>query len=171
MQRQRWRGSRTRGPSCACSGWRATRACSRSARTARWASGRGSCVPFFLPPLGLVHSTDVVVRRVGEGSMALVTDPECGGGQGGRTTASGTGRADDERRADRGGAAGRGGEALAVVQGCAHPLDFGRAGIDTDVCGEGSWREQRAIHRQKVTAVRFIRGGEALLGGTGDGVV
>lgn len=35
----------------------------------------------------------------------------------------------------------------------------------------GTWVPQRSILRQNVTAIRFIEGGEALVGGTRDGVV
>src|SRR5260370_2368350 len=35
----------------------------------------------------------------------------------------------------------------------------------------GSWQSQRAIDRQNVTAIEFIDGGTALLGGTKDGVL
>jgi hypothetical protein len=36
---------------------------------------------------------------------------------------------------------------------------------------EGTWQPQRSILRQNVTAIRFIEDGEALLGGTRDGVL
>ena len=35
----------------------------------------------------------------------------------------------------------------------------------------GSWQSQRPIDRQNVTAIKFIDGGTALLGGTKDGVL
>jgi hypothetical protein len=35
----------------------------------------------------------------------------------------------------------------------------------------GSWQSQRPIDRQNVTAIEFIDGGAALLGGTKDGVL
>jgi hypothetical protein len=37
--------------------------------------------------------------------------------------------------------------------------------------GLGSWQSQRPIDRQNVTAIQFIDGGTALLGGTKDGVL
>jgi hypothetical protein len=37
--------------------------------------------------------------------------------------------------------------------------------------GLGSWQSQRPIDRQNVTAIKFIDGGTALLGGTKDGVL
>lgn len=35
----------------------------------------------------------------------------------------------------------------------------------------GSWQSQRPIDRQNVTAIEFIDGGAALVGGTKDGVL
>ena len=42
--------------------------------------------------------------------------------------------------------------------------------MEVDV-GLGSWQSQRPIDRQNVTAIKFIDGGMALLGGTKDGVL
>lgn len=35
----------------------------------------------------------------------------------------------------------------------------------------GAWNEQRAILRQNVTMIKFVEGGQALLGATTDGVL
>jgi hypothetical protein len=35
----------------------------------------------------------------------------------------------------------------------------------------GTWQQQRSILRQNVTSIKFVEDGEALLGGTRDGVL
>lgn len=37
--------------------------------------------------------------------------------------------------------------------------------------GIGTWQSQRSILRQNVTAIKFVEDGDALLGGTKDGVL
>ena len=43
--------------------------------------------------------------------------------------------------------------------------------IRLTLCDEGSWRPQRTIVRQNVTAIHFVEEGNALIGGTTDGVL
>lgn len=37
--------------------------------------------------------------------------------------------------------------------------------------GTGTWQPQRSILRQNVTSIQFVEDGEALIGGTSDGVL
>ncbi|KAJ7460890.1 WD40-repeat-containing domain protein [Mycena galericulata] len=48
---------------------------------------------------------------------------------------------------------------------------FPRTGVKVWVWCKGSWLAQRSIMRTNVTALKFIDGGDALLGGTRDGAV
>ncbi len=41
----------------------------------------------------------------------------------------------------------------------------------SDTRNAGTWLPQRAILRQNVTALKFIEDGEAMIGGTTDGVL
>jgi len=50
-------------------------------------------------------------------------------------------------------------------------IAFPRAGVKIWLFIKGTWLPQRAIIRQNVTALRFIQDGEALIGGTSDGVL
>ena len=38
-------------------------------------------------------------------------------------------------------------------------------------CVAGTWQPQRSILRQNVTSIKFVQDGEALIGGTSDGVL
>jgi WD40 repeat protein len=48
---------------------------------------------------------------------------------------------------------------------------FPKFGVYIWTMKQGSWQPQRPIDRQNVTAIEFIDGGAALLGGTKDGVL
>ncbi|KDQ59674.1 hypothetical protein JAAARDRAFT_175136 [Jaapia argillacea MUCL 33604] len=48
---------------------------------------------------------------------------------------------------------------------------FPRMGVKVWIWMKGAWQPQRSILRQNVTCVKFIEDGEALLGGTTDGVL
>ncbi|KAJ7221653.1 WD40-repeat-containing domain protein [Mycena pura] len=48
---------------------------------------------------------------------------------------------------------------------------FPRSGVKVWIWQKGTWRAQRSISRTNVTALKFIDGGDALLGGTREGVV
>ncbi|KAJ7771541.1 hypothetical protein B0H16DRAFT_1306031, partial [Mycena metata] len=48
---------------------------------------------------------------------------------------------------------------------------FPKSGVKVWMWHKGSWRAQRSIMRPNVTALKFIDGGDALLGGTREGVV
>lgn len=51
----------------------------------------------------------------------------------------------------------------------AYPLRFHFSSVN--VLETGMWQPQRSILRQNVTTIKFIEEGEALLGGTADGVL
>lgn len=43
---------------------------------------------------------------------------------------------------------------------------------DIEYCRDlGTWQEQRSILRQNVTAIKFVGDGDAMIGGTSDGVL
>ncbi|KAH7928194.1 WD40 repeat-like protein [Leucogyrophana mollusca] len=48
---------------------------------------------------------------------------------------------------------------------------FPRLGVKVWLWIKGTWQPQRSILRQNVTSIRFVEDGEALLGGTSDGVL
>ncbi|KAH7914068.1 WD40-repeat-containing domain protein [Hygrophoropsis aurantiaca] len=48
---------------------------------------------------------------------------------------------------------------------------FPRLGVKVWLWIKGTWQPQRSILRQNVTAIKFVEDGEALLGGTSDGVL
>lgn len=48
---------------------------------------------------------------------------------------------------------------------------FPRVGVKVWIWIKGTWQSQRAILRQNVTSIRFVEDGEALIGGTSDGVL
>jgi hypothetical protein len=48
---------------------------------------------------------------------------------------------------------------------------FPRIGVKVWLWVKGTWQPQRSILRQNVTAIKFVGDGEALLGGTKDGVL
>ncbi|KAJ7243435.1 hypothetical protein B0H12DRAFT_1131088 [Mycena haematopus] len=50
-------------------------------------------------------------------------------------------------------------------------IAFPKTGVKVWIWCKGSWRPQRSIMRKNVTALKFIDGGDALLGGTREGVV
>ncbi|KAF7359195.1 WD40 repeat-like protein [Mycena sanguinolenta] len=50
-------------------------------------------------------------------------------------------------------------------------IAFPKTGVKVWIWTKGSWRAQRSIMRKNVTALKFIEGGDALLGGTREGVV
>ncbi|KAJ6500645.1 hypothetical protein C8R45DRAFT_820457, partial [Mycena sanguinolenta] len=50
-------------------------------------------------------------------------------------------------------------------------IAFPQTGVKVWIWTKGSWRAQRSIMRKNVTALKFIEGGDALLGGTREGVV
>ncbi|KAA1477128.1 WD40 repeat-like protein [Dentipellis sp. KUC8613] len=48
---------------------------------------------------------------------------------------------------------------------------FAKSGVKVWMLNKGTWQSQRSILRQNVTAIRFVEDGDALLGGTKDGVL
>lgn len=58
-----------------------------------------------------------------------------------------------------------------VVQGCVYLPCYTSKKGKLIIIGTGSWRAQRSITRTNVTALKFIDDGDALLGGTRDGVL
>ncbi|KAI0047041.1 WD40 repeat-like protein [Auriscalpium vulgare] len=48
---------------------------------------------------------------------------------------------------------------------------FPRQGVKVWMLNKGTWQAQRSILRQNVTAIKFVEDGDALLGGTKDGVL
>ncbi|KAI6038394.1 hypothetical protein EDC04DRAFT_2570065 [Pisolithus marmoratus] len=48
---------------------------------------------------------------------------------------------------------------------------FPRVGVKVWIWIKGTWQPQRSILRQNVTSIRFVEDGEALIGGTSDGVL
>ncbi|TEB36320.1 hypothetical protein FA13DRAFT_1771708, partial [Coprinellus micaceus] len=50
-------------------------------------------------------------------------------------------------------------------------VSFPRVGVKVWIWSKGNWQAQRSILRQNVTAIKFIEGGQALLGGTRDGTL
>ncbi|TFY76390.1 hypothetical protein EWM64_g7622 [Hericium alpestre] len=48
---------------------------------------------------------------------------------------------------------------------------FPRVGVKVWMLNKGTWQPQRSILRQNVTAIHFVEDGDALLGGTKDGVL
>jgi hypothetical protein len=66
-----------------------------------------------------------------------------------------------------------GGEGVDVVQGCVCLPCYvsKKRKLTVIITGTGSWRAQRSITRTNVTALKFIDDGDALLGGTRDGVL
>lgn len=51
------------------------------------------------------------------------------------------------------------------------PLLFGKSMILMKRRPPGTWQPQRSILRQNVTCIKFVEDGEALIGGTSDGVL
>jgi hypothetical protein len=43
--------------------------------------------------------------------------------------------------------------------------------VETEVAYLGGWQEMRGIQRPQVSTLKFMHGGESLLGGTADGVM
>ncbi|KAG6873364.1 hypothetical protein C0995_016473 [Termitomyces sp. Mi166 len=50
-------------------------------------------------------------------------------------------------------------------------VSYPRVGVKVWIWLKGTWQAQRSILRQNVTAIKFVDGGAAILGGTRDGVV
>ncbi|KAL4065204.1 WD40-repeat-containing domain protein [Scleroderma citrinum] len=48
---------------------------------------------------------------------------------------------------------------------------FPRLGVKVWIWIKGTWQPQRSILRQNVTSIKFVEDGEALIGGTSDGVL
>lgn len=48
---------------------------------------------------------------------------------------------------------------------------FPRLGVKVWIWIKGTWQPQRSILRQNVTSIKFVQDGEALIGGTSDGVL